>query len=137
MMMSSVLKFLRRGKGERREEMKNLKVKFHYTDGRPVTRSPESTGKSFFLKSPIDFKLNPGASMILDLGLSCSHALQVLVPRASSFKMEGNSQSQVFDSFDHVKFTILNTSSEIVAFDIGQIVCRAFVLDNSDVEVEE
>lgn len=105
--------------------MAKKKVKFKVTDGlRP--KKMLAPGKPFGLRTPVPLNVPRGGSRLLGLGVSCE--LPVVVVDMSG--------CHLFAPGEDLKANIVARESAIDLSE-NEVVAKAFVLDNSDVEVEE
>lgn len=112
-------------------------VKFTVGDG--VKPNRVGPGRVFNLMSPLRLNLPPGGEMTIDLDISCNYPLHIFQTR-SMLQRELTLPDGVWAAVDadtHLKLTIKNNSKETQLFDRKDVLARAFILDNSDLEVEE
>lgn len=100
--------------------MAKKKVKFDVTDGK-APRKIDTPGKPFGLRAPMDINVPVGVNRSLSLGLTCQLPV-VVVDSAGASLYPPNTQLRA-------NLTNVNVSE-------GEVIAQAFVLDNSDVEVE-
>lgn len=106
-------------------------VQFKKGDGLKPGRS-EEPGRPFLLKTPVDITIRPQQVQAVRLGLSCN--LPVLVTRGADAK--------VFAPGQELEVTIEGAgrkgpSDEILEFGVGETVARCFVLDCTDLELDD
>jgi hypothetical protein len=110
---------------------KNVKkVEFLKKDGKEPTRGP---GGLYNLLLPLAVRLPPGQSTVVDLGLACDHALQLVLPKyLSDAGIRLTNIERVVDARDPVKVGLKNDGKGPLSLGPGETVVRGYVLDNTD-----
>lgn len=100
-------------------------VKFKVSDGRKPTKS-ENPGKPFDLRLPISVNLTPNQSSTVRLGVTCD--LPTIVVRGGTAKL--------FAPGEELLVELKNTTNDNNSWGEGEVVARAFVVDNTGLDVE-
>jgi hypothetical protein len=133
------LKWLKNKLSKKENEMAKAKkesVRFAVLDG--VKPNRVGPGKLFNLKSPLTLNIPAGATMKVDLGLSCNYPLHIIQARSMlqrSLLLPDGIWAAV-DADTPLVLRIENKSKETALVERGDNLARAFVLDNNDLEVE-
>ena len=108
--------------------MAKKKVNFKLTDGiKP--KKMDSAGKPFGLKLPFAVTVAPNSIKEIDLGISCELPLLVI----SNFSDMSESKVKLVAPGERIVVTISTLSG--VSLGDGEVVAKAFVVDNSDMEL--
>ena len=118
-------KFFKKEKPKEQTMAKKKTVKFKVTDGKQPKKLA-SVGGPFGLRAPMNVNIPARSTRTLKLGLSCELPVLVTVgDRPPEFFAPG------------VELSVTLGSRESTDFSEGEVVAKAFVLDNSDVELAE
>lgn len=116
---------------------KKAVVKFTVGDG--IKPNRVGPGRVFNLMCPLKLNLPPGAEMTIGLDLSCNYPLHIFQTR--SMLQRGLTLPDglwaCVDADTDLRLTIKNNSKETQLLDRKDVLARAFILDNNDLEVEE
>lgn len=108
-------------------------VTFTVGDG----KAPVKDGASFKLRSPLALKIDPNTKAVVKLGVSAN--APVLVFEAASLKQRGlrlaGGQLTAADAGEQISVTLENTSRLPALIEMGDVVAKAVVLDNSDLDL--
>jgi hypothetical protein len=111
-------------------------VRFNVLDG--VKPNRVGPARVFNLKAPIALNIPPGASVRVNLGVSCNYPLHVFQSRSMLQRHlelpDGIWAAQDADS--DLTLVIANKGKEAQPIERGDVLARAFIMDNNDVETE-
>jgi len=134
--LQTVASKFKRKKAEEMVKKKNDPVRFTVTDGLQPTR--QSPGQVFNLRSPVALNIKSKASVKLTLGVSCSYPLHLF--EASGMKRRSvrlpDGIWAAHDAEESLVIELRNESDSTQLIERGDTVARAFVMDNSEIEVE-
>jgi hypothetical protein len=115
---------------------KKESVRFLVTDG--VKPNRVGPARVFNLKAPIVLNIPAGASVRVPLGVSCNYPLQVFGTRGCLQRgltvLEPNGPT--LDADTDLVLIVKNTGKETQLIEQSDVLARAFVLDNNDLELE-
>lgn len=113
--------------------MAKKKVGFKLADGKRPKKANGVPGKPFNLQIPIDINLKAsGSSVEIDLGISCDTPVVVVPLALGKTKVSAN----LFAPGESIRVK-LTAGNESLSIGNGETVARAYVIDNSDFEVDE
>lgn len=112
-------------------------VRWTIADGkRPDRFGPARTYRLF---SPLPVFVEPGQSVVVNLGVRCSYPLTVFESKGMLHQrlrlIDGCLRT--FDSDTDIVLTIKNEGRERALLETGDVMAKAFVVDNNLVEEEE
>jgi hypothetical protein len=124
-------------KKESRNMAKAKKAPLHWTVLDGVMPNRVGDARNFNLKNPLLLNIPPGATVSVDLGLSCNYPLFIfdsLSMRQRRLRLSYDSLGNPVDGGTFLKLTIKNEGTELAQLERGDVLGRAFALDNNDVE---
>jgi hypothetical protein len=111
-------------------------VRFSVFDG--VKPNRVGPARVFNLKAPILLNIPPGASVKVPLGVACNYPLQIFQSRGCLQRdlhlAEGGGPA--VDADTDLTIRVENRGKEVQLIEQGDVLARAFILDNNDLEAE-
>lgn len=110
-------------------------VRFSMGDG--VKPNRVGPGRLFNLRSPIALNIPPGVSVRVDLGLACNYPLHIVQARGMLQRnlLLPDGLWAAVDADTDLQIRVDNKGSETALIERGDVLARAFILDNNDLEV--
>lgn len=136
MLLVKLKKIRRKVMAKNDEKVVKAKVKFTYEDGRKVVR--QGASRVFNLRAPLVLNLPQNSKVSVKMGLKCNFPLQLV--ETVSMKNRGlrlaDGVAPTLDADEQIVLTFENISRETQLLESGDVLVRAAVLDNSDLEEE-
>ena len=111
-------------------------VRFLVSDG--VKPNRVGPARVFNLKAPMLLNIPPGATVKVNLGVSCNYPLHVFQSRGC-LQRDLHLPDGIWacvDADTDLSLTIENRGRETQFIEQGDVLARAFVMDNNDLEAE-
>lgn len=132
--VAGLLKSLGFEKQKKEITMTTKKVSFEVQDGTKPVKNKEG---SFNLRAPMPFTLPVGAEVKMKLGVRCGAPVHVFQSR--HLKERGivlvDGMWAMHDANEDLVAKLRNEGKETVQVDIGEVIAKCVVIDNSDVEI--